>query len=182
VYPETGAKSRRTVLKTLRLPEELALSLEKEAEEEGTTLNALCSSALTKHVEWWSRAQKLGFISTSKAMFKSVLEATDDDRLAIAVRENMPTAWKDMAMFWFGNTSLDTMIRLFTNIFKYGWEVDMSIKTKDKEYTVVLSHELGPKFSLVLMNAIDELFRKESHIQPKFEVENAMVTVHFSVP
>ena len=81
---------RKTRLKTVRLPESLARSLEKEAAEEGTTVNADVNSMIRQHFDWDKKAQEFGFYSIPIRLLKSILEELDDAALARIGREVLP--------------------------------------------------------------------------------------------
>ncbi|MDA4127180.1 MAG: hypothetical protein OK452_08285 [Thaumarchaeota archaeon] len=175
-------QKKRTAVKTFRLPEDVLDFLEKEAEDEGTTLNALVSSILIRHSEWGSMARKLGMISVSKSLLQAALESSRDEELVATSRKILPQGWKDMAMFKFHDFSLESMIQLFKLLTKYGYEADMDVNRVGNKYMISFRHALGPKFSLLLKNAIDELLRVSFHIQPTIETSDASVAVTFSAP
>ena len=175
-------KERRTTIKTFRLPEELLLALEKDAEDEGTTLNALVSTVLARYAEWGSLAKKLGVISVSKGVLTAALDAADEDSLGVASRKTVPTAWKDMTVFRFHELTVDNLIQLWRLITKYGYPADLDVHKDGKEYLLSFRHDLGPKFSVLLANAFDETIRTLFHIQPTVESGDALITVRFTEP
>jgi len=179
---ETPRKERRTAIKTFRLPEDLLTALEKEAEDEGTTLNALVSTILTRYSDWGSMTRKIGMISISHGVLLAALESADENKLAEAAKRIVPTGWKDMAMFKFHEFTIDSVIQLWKLITKYGWSADLDVQKDGREYLLAFRHDLGPRFSLLLANAFDETLRSSFHIQPVIEKSDASITVRFSEP
>ena len=177
-----ASPKRKTVLKTFRFQEELVQALEKEAEEESTSLNALVATALARHSEWVSKARKIGMVHISKTLFETVLEAADAEKLSLLVRQRMPVVLKDMAMFWFQDESLEGIVRLLTLIARFSWGQDLAVYKDGRHYVVSMKHGFGPRFSQVLKDEIDELLRSIYHIQPKVEVSDSLVTFTFDEP
>ncbi|MGD0396126.1 MAG: hypothetical protein ABSB26_04360, partial [Nitrososphaerales archaeon] len=57
-----GKRERKTRLKTIRLSESLVRSLEKEAADEGISVNADINSILGRHFGWDKKAREFGFV------------------------------------------------------------------------------------------------------------------------
>jgi len=171
---------RRTVIKSFRLSEELVSALEAQAKEEGTTINGLCSTVLTRHVEWGALSKVLGMVSFSSGTAMALLESADPKTLAAASRRLMPEKWKGMVMFKNHELTIDGFLDLFKLITKYGYSADLDVQKNGREYRATFRHHLGPKFSLILHNAIDELLRTTFHVVPTFEVSDETLAVTFS--
>ena len=176
---EAVPQKRKTIVKTFRLPEDLVSSLEREADEEGTTLSALVATILLQHREWGHTADKLGIISVSKGVLLSALESADDVKLATTARKLVPPNWRDMAMFRFHSFSMDNLVQLFSLITRYGHSANMDVKKEGKRYLMTIRHPLGPRFSILIGNAIDETLRSEFHVQPSIQYGEASVVIEF---
>lgn len=173
---------RKTTLRTFRFSEELAHSLEAEADEQGATLNALVSSILTKHVEWDAKAMKFGFIPIYKPIFMCLLQASDDRTLTQLGSAVLPAAWKEMASFLFLDSSEVKILDLLSQRGRYLPFVQTEVKREGRKCTIVSHHDLGPKWSIVLHSAFDEFVRKSFHTQPTISVGDTVVTVEFLTP
>jgi hypothetical protein len=155
--------------------------LEEEAADEGTTLNGLVSTVMTRHVEWASLAYRLGMVTISGNMIAAALEAADEAKLDEVARKRLPGTWKDMAIFRFHDSSLETLIRLFSLNSRYSHGGEFDTKKEGNNYTLVLSHKFGRKFSLMFASGLDELLRTTYHIQPVMEFDDALIRFRFSV-
>ena len=180
--PGETVHQRKTTLRTFRFSEELTRALEAEAEEQGITLNAFVSSILTKHVEWDAKAAKFGYIPTYKPIFTWLLQASDDESLTRLGRTVLPAMWKEMASFWFQDSSEGRILDLLSMRSRYLPFIQSEVKREGRKCTIVTHHDLGPKWSVVLRNAFDELARASFHAQPTISVGETVVTVEFSVP
>lgn len=65
---ERAKKSKKTVLKTIRIDKELDDALYKDAQENDINENALISSILVKYIEWDRYAKKFGQSEPDKSL------------------------------------------------------------------------------------------------------------------
>jgi hypothetical protein len=180
--PSETPRRRKTTLRTFRFSEELTHALEAEAEEQGITLNALVSSILTRHIEWDAKAAKFGYIPAYKPIFIWLIQTSDEESLGRLGRTLLPALWKEMASFWFQDSSEDRVLDLLSMRSRYLPFIQTETKKEGRKYTIVTHHDLGPKWSIVLRGAFDELVRTSFHAQPTISVGGTVVTVEFSVP
>jgi hypothetical protein len=178
---ETG-RQRKTTLRTFRFSEELAQALDAEAQEQGMTLNALVSSILTKHEEWDAKAAKFGFIPSYKPVVTALLQASSDASLDRIGRTVVAPMWKEMASFWFQNSSEEGILNLLATRSRLLPFVQSEVKRDSHRLTIVTHHELGPRWSVVMRGAFDELVRTSFRAQPTINGGDTIVTVEFSVP
>lgn len=181
-HEEMGSRHRKTILKTFRFSEELVLLLEKEAEKEGTTINALAGSILTQHLGWEIKAREFGFVPVYKPLFKTLFEALDEETLSRIGRKALPDMWKEMAEFWFQDSSAGKILDIWTMRSRHIPYVQTEVKKQASTYTIVFHHDLGPKWSIVVRSALDELVRKSFLAQPTISVGDTVVTAQFSEP
>jgi len=157
-------------------------SLESEAEGSSITLNAHVSSILTKHIEWDAKAAKFGYIPTYKPIFMELLHAVDDESLRQMGRTILPAMWKEMASFWFEDSSIERILDLLSLRSRHLPYIQTEVKRQGRTCVIVSHHDLGPKWSIVLQSAYDELIRKFFHAQPKTSLGDTVVTAEFSIP
>lgn len=172
-------RARRTGLRTFRLPEDLIAALEKEAQDDGTSLNALISSLAHRHAEWDSRAKRFGFISVHGPLFRGLLDRLDDQTLDQLGRTVLLPLWRDMATFFYNDLLPNRILDFLSMRSRHLTYVQTEVKMQDNLYTVVVHHELGPKWSVVLHAALDEMARQAFHTQPKMSVSGTVVTAEF---
>jgi len=178
---KTNMNERKTRLKTIRISESLARSLEKEATDEGTTVNANVNSILDEHIVWHKKAQEFGFAAIPKQLFKSMLEGLDDETLARIGREVLPSVWKEIAEYWSGDSSPDGILNRLTERSKFTPHFRTRITREEGAYTIVMHHDFGPKWSIVTKNALQEFVKRSFHVEPRISVGESIVTSHFKV-
>ena len=176
-----GRGERKTHLRTLRFSESLALSLEKEAADEGTTVNALANSIIGGYFEWTKKAREFGFLAIHKPIFVSLIEQLDDKTLSRIGREVMSAGWKEMAEFWFQDSSPERILDTLSLRSKSDTKIRTRVTKEDGTYAIVLSHDFGPKWSIVLAGALREFVTKSFHVEPRISQGESVVTARFKV-
>jgi hypothetical protein len=144
---------RKTRLKTIRLSESLVRSLENEAADEGTTVNADINSILSRHFRWDKKTREFGIAEIPMSFLKSILEACDDDALARIGQEVAPSLGKEMTEFWTGDSSPDKILDMVASRTNLNPNFQTRITREQGEYTITLRHNLGPKYSIIVKNA-----------------------------
>ena len=178
---KAGKDEHRSVLKTVRFSEASARSLEKEAADEGTTVNALINSITRQHFEWDKKAQESGFTSIHKTVLKALVDGLDDKTLARIGREVVPGWFEEMAEYWFQDSSPDRILDTISLRFKFNPLMRTEMTREGDKYTVVFRHDLGPKWSILAESAAKELTRKFFHVEPRISRGESVVTCRFKV-
>lgn len=155
-------KKRSTVVRTLRVPTELVASLEAEAEKDGTTLNSISTLSLTKHVKWDRSAEKFGVVGVPRSLLVALLNSIDDGRLLQLSRASLPGILRDMSVFWAHGKSNENLLEILELWGEQGLVYNIKVTRRDEGYSVVIRHDMGRKFSLMLMSALDSLWGENS--------------------
>ena len=101
VISKIGSKSKKTVLKTMRIPDYINGLLEKDADSKGVSVNALISMIMTKYAEWDRYIERFGGITIKPQAFKEILEVVDEDKLADIAKRSGSRFPKEFILFWF---------------------------------------------------------------------------------
>jgi len=172
---------RKTHLKTVRLSESLARSLKEEAANEGTTVNAEINSILGRYFHWDKKAREFGFVAVHKPILMRLVEMADDEEIARMGREVVLATWKEMAEFWLQDSTPDKILEALSLRSKFDPNTRTRVTREGDEYTIVLHHEFGPKYSIALKNALQELVTKSFHATPRLSAGESVVTARFKV-
>jgi hypothetical protein len=178
VDPDKG----KTVLKTIRISESLARSLEKVATDNGTSVNAYINAVINRHFHWDKGAAEFGLITLDSAFFMGLLEALDDETLVRIGREILAPRWKEMSEFFLQDSSPDRILDFLTMRSRINPDKLRTTITKDEDnYAIVCHHDFGPKLSIALKSAIQELVRQSFHTEPRMTAGRSVVTAYFKV-
>jgi hypothetical protein len=176
-----GHQRRKTVLKTFRFSEDLMRSLEFEAMEEGTTINALVGTVITQHLEWEIKARRFGYTPMYKPILRSLLEELGEESLA-KIGKALPEMWKEMAEFWFQDSSAEKVLEFLSFRSRYVPQMQAELKREGNTFTIVYHHDLGTRWSTVIQNALDELVRRSFRTPTTVCTGETVIEVQFPVP
>jgi hypothetical protein len=176
-----GIDKRKTVLRTVRISESLAGSLKNEAADEGTTVNADINSILSQHFEWNKKAREFGIGAVPKSLIMSLIEAVDDETLARVGREVLFPTWKEMAEYWIQDSSPNGLLNFMSFRSKFSPSNLIKITREEDTYTVVSRHDFGPRWSIIIKSAIQELVKQSFHVEPRISMGESVVTTRFKV-
>jgi len=174
-----GETEEKSVVRTIRFTKSSAHSLEKEAAETGMTVNALVNSITRQHYEWDKKAFETGFTSIHKSVLKALLNEVDDKTLTRIGQEVLPASFEDMASYWFQDSSPDSILNAVRMRFKFDPLTRTEVTKKGDEYTVVLRHDLGPKWSVLAEATARALTRKNFHTEPHITRGDSVITTRF---
>jgi len=178
--PKADIGERKTRLKTVRLPESLVRSLEKEATDEGTTVNAEINSIISRHFNWDKKIQEFGIAELPKSMFMSLLEGCDDEMLARVGRESFAVR-KEMAEFFFQDSSPKGILNFLMMRSKFNPRDQTRITQEEDKIAIVMRHDFGPRWSIVVKNGLDEFVKQSFHVEPRISSGESVVTARFKV-
>ena len=179
VISKIGSKSKKTVLKTMRIPDYINGLLEKDADSKGVSVNALISMIMTKYAEWDRYIERFGGITIKPQAFKEILEVVDEDKLADIAKRSGSRFPKEFILFWFKREDLDTYLESLKLLCKYKGYARYEVESDGSEYTVVLIHDLGEKWSNFLRHVVGEGMKSITGIVPRFEVNQDSLVVRF---
>ena len=176
------AKTKKSLLRTVRITPELDEILQKDAQAKRVSVNALLTTILTKYAEWDRYIERFGYMTISKDLFTSVLGAADDAKLTQAALELGQRLPKEVILFFFKELNVDTFLAYMTLTSKYGHIAENEVETTGRNYTVTIHHDLGEKWSNYLSNFIGQTMKNQLGITPQFDlVKNSFVT-RFNAP
>jgi hypothetical protein len=177
-------KRRKTILRTIRLSEDTDSVLERDAQEQNMSVNALISKIMTRYVEWDRIIRKTSGVTISSLLFRAVLNEISDQKLEGIAKDFGVKVIKDLAMMMFGKDDLDTLLKTCSLLGKYSTGVrgsePVSVESKiDGRYVLTLHHDWGPKGSVLFRSFFDNVVRNELGRQPTISVTDDAVTVNF---
>jgi hypothetical protein len=175
-------RKKKTILRTIRLTEEVDDLLEKDAQKQTMSVNALISKIMTKYVEWDSHVEKLGYVSIANSMLKRLMDAVSDEGLEKIARDfSDDQRVRTIALWAFRKVSTETILQTISLVGKYGgvWLTDVKC---DGECVITFHHALGAKGSTFTKYYVDSLVKNEFGTKPKIEATNDAVIVSFPIP
>jgi hypothetical protein len=179
--PNADKGEQKTRLKTIRISESLARSLEEEAADEGTTVNGYINSALNQHLNWDKKTREFGVAEIPKSLLRRILQDCDDEKLARIGREVGPPLWKEMTEFWTQDSSPNGILDFQTKRARFNPNFQTYVTREKGEYTITMRHDFGRKWSVMTEGALQEFVKQSFHVEPRISVGGSVVTARFKV-
>jgi hypothetical protein len=173
---------QKTTTRTIRLPSKIDSILQKDAKEKRTTVNSLISAALTKYAEWDRYAESFGFICLPRNGFKLIIDSLDDEKIKKIAEETGARIAKELTMFIFKKVTLDTFLSMNSLWFRYSGAGTYEIETNERDYTIVIHHELGRKWSTYVAHFASQALKSTLGVVPKINITEYSVVLEFFIP
>ena len=153
---------------SLRINEEIKVRLEKECEEKGIAFNKLLCQVLTRHVRWYTMAEKMDMISMPKTTYKAYSNEITDDKIKKIAKTVGKESFKNYTLLNTGEFTTKSFLEtldLWLTINHISFEHTI---TNNDGHQFVIRHDLGTKFSLLLNEVVnglvEELDRKYTNL------------------
>lgn len=173
-------KNKPTILKTIRISEDIDSLLKKDAASKRTTTNALIHSILTRYLEWDRFAERYGFISVTQETFKTILDKIDEEKLAEASRELGAKVPKDILLFWYGKTGISGFVKYLSLLSDYATFAHFEVTRDGSKYLVTAHHNLGAKWSNYLKSFLETALKTTTGIVGEAETSRNSVSLSFA--
>ena len=179
---EMSARKKKTILRTIRLSEDIDDLLEEDAQDQNISANALISKIMTRYVEWDRITERINYVSISNLFFRALINEISDEKIEEIARNLVTKTIKNIAMLETGKSDFDALVKTFLLVSKYGFNVHtnmpLSADTKvEGQFMITLAHNWGPKGGIFFRNYFDAFIRNELGKQPTINVGNDVVTV-----
>jgi hypothetical protein len=173
-------KTKPTLLKTIRISENIDDLLKKDAASKRTTTNALIHSILTRYLEWDRFAERYGFISVTQETFKTILDKIEEEKLEEAANELGARVPKDILLFWYGKTGVNGFIKYLSLLSDYATFAHFEVTKEGPNYLVTAHHSLGEKWSNYLKAFLETALKTTTGIAGNAEMSRNSVSLSFS--
>jgi hypothetical protein len=171
-----------TTTRTIRLPSNIDAILQKDAKEKRTTVNSLISTALTRYAEWDRYAESFGLICLPRNGFKLIIDSLDDETIKRVAEELGSRSPKELMMFISKEMTLDAFMSLGSLFSRYAGFGAEELEINERNYTLVIHHDLGRKWSIYLAHLGSQGFKSILGVLPKFHITEYSVVFEFFVP
>ena len=170
---------KESVVRTFRLPVKRDRLLTEEAKEKGITLNAMMNSVLTEHQDWLKRATESGFVWIHRSSYRAIIEELDDETLRRIGRTVVPEWVEDMSRYMFQSTDPERILDTLEVRYTHDPLMRVNFIREKGNYTLVFTHDMGPKFSILAEAVTKELVTKYFRVEPETTRGESVVTVKF---
>ncbi len=144
----TRAPSSKSVVRSLRLDEDVDKSLHKLASDEGISVNSLVNRALRRYVVWDVNSSRFGGVTLAGASLTRIMNYLSDDEVREYAQWVAENSVRDFVTFFFGDVTLHTLLKGLKLLGDYGGHFVYEESTTGHVRTVVLKHGRGMKWSI----------------------------------
>jgi hypothetical protein len=175
-----SARKKKTILRTIRLSEDVDALLERDSQEQNISTNALVSKIMTRYVEWDRIMERIGYFYVTNLFFRALINEISDAKLEEIVKVFAVKDAKDIAMWATGKTDFDAMLKALSLLGRYSISPPLSAEIKvDNQCTITLHHDWGPKGTVFFRSYFENFVRTELGRQPAISVTSNVITVSF---
>jgi len=176
-------KRKKTVLRTIRLAEEVDDLLERDASKQNISTNALVGKIMTRYVEWDRVVEKLDFVAFSNALFLALINEVSDEKIQEMASHEAIRQIKNHAIWDSGKTDFDVLLKTILLIGKYGLMTNVSVESwGDGNYVITLRHRWGHKGVVFFRSFFDSFVRNELGVHPTIDMADDVIAVSFHRP
>lgn len=151
--PMHTPRRKKTVVRAIRVTEELDQLLAAEAESKGITVGSLISSIFTKYVAFDRSSERMGSVQMPQQWVTHLLDAASDENLK-RVFPIMTEEFRSQIEFTFGQFTLDSLWQALENAGNYGRLFRTELRTDEKRFNATFYHTFGKKWSQFLEGAV----------------------------
>ncbi len=142
---------------SLRIDGEVKKRLEKECEEKGIAFNKLLCQVLTRHVRWYTMAEKMDMITMPKTAYLAYTDEISDDKIKKIAKTAGKEGFKSYTLLNTGEFTTKSFLEtldLWLTINHISFEHTI---TNNDGHQFVVRHNLGAKFSILLNEMVNDL-------------------------
>lgn len=168
---------KKTMLRSIRLTQDVDKLLEKDAKDRSISVNGLISAIMTKYVEWDRYSERFGYVSLTHESFRYILEATDEDKLISAAKEYGAKVPKEFMLFWFKKTGINSFLKGLSLRCKYAGIAQYELETQGRDYIVTIHHKFGEKWSSFFKTILEQEIKYAVGFPAKFDVTTSSIVI-----
>ncbi len=176
------SNTKKTVLRTIRITEDLDTLLNKDARTKRVNVNTLISSILTKYSEWDRYSERFGVVSLRQDIIKMLIESIEDDKLVQVAKQIGRRVPRELILFLFKKITVEIYLEYLSRLCRYGGYGHYELETDGKDYVITILHNMGIKWSIYLSNAIETGLWATLGAFPKFETTETSIVIRFQLP
>jgi hypothetical protein len=151
------------------------------AEEKGLSFNLLVNQLFTRYCEYGRIAEKLGFIDVAPLSLKNMLSliSNEESEMLGTTSGFSGQNAKQLISMITGKSDLEAFIEALRLMEKNMRAFTADICRKDDDWQIIMSHNLGIKWSYFLKGMVSSTLQNTYHLIPSFEVTETFMTAKF---
>lgn len=159
---------------TLRLDSIILNKLQREAEQKDTSVNALVSHVVRRHIDWHSNAAKAGFVTVRRGLLINLINRLPDKEISSIAEYIAKKETKDFVLLLRNEYNIESALDVIETWIKisghpYRHEVNYT------RHSYVIQHDMGRNWSLYMAEQYRFLFEEFELKKVEFDInENTL--------
>jgi predicted CopG family antitoxin len=175
----TRSPDARSITRTVRIDEDVQEMLEKLAETESISVNALVNKALRKHVVWEAPLEKFDAMDIPLQVLVRIIGYLSDENAKELARTAGTTAAREFMQLMFEAVNLDMVLKYFELQGQQLKSFYFDHRQDSGHHKLTIRHGMGPKWSIYYEELTRSLL-KELGAELDVERSDNQVTAHFN--
>jgi hypothetical protein len=172
------ARKNSDVTRTLRIEGELDSALQKFAQDEGISVNALANRIIRKYVQWDAYAKKFGFITNSSQQLQKMMSYLTEDEARECGRWTGTSFAREYVSFWFKELNFKNLLegaRLLSS--EYAGHYKLEESRENGVHIMIVHHGRGRKWSLFYEEAFKVGLKELAGVDCEIDVSENQIIV-----
>lgn len=166
----------KTVAKSFRINQEALEALREEARKQTISLNTLVNQLLVSYSEFGRYMKQMHSLTLTRQTFSEMLSAIPEDKLTEFARNAGKSVPEAVIESKHGKMTLNGLIEFIHYLSAYANLFEYNEKDENGHWTITLTHELGPKWSLFIANYMEQAMASAG-VKAKCTVSDRSTTV-----
>ena len=156
---------------TLRLDSIILNKLQREAERKDTSVNALVSHIIRRHIDWHSNAAKAGFVTVRRGLLIDLINRLPDKEISSIAEYIAKKETKDFVLLLRNEYNIESALDVIETWIKisghpYRHEVNYT------RHSYVIQHDMGRNWSLYMAEQYRFLFEEFELKRVEFDIND----------
>jgi len=156
---------------TLRLDSIILNKLQREAEQKDTSVNALVSHVVRRHIDWHSNAAKAGFVTVRRGLLIDLINRLPDKEISSIAEYIAKKETKDFVLLLRNEYNIESALDVIETWIKisghpYRHEVNYT------RHSYVIQHDMGRNWSLYMAGQYRFLFEEFELKRVEFDIND----------
>jgi len=156
---------------TLRLDSIILNKLQREAEQKDTSVNALVSHVVRRHIDWHSNAAKAGFVTVRRGLLIDLINRLPDKEISSIAEYIAKKETKDFVLLLRNEYNIESALDVIETWIKisghpYRHEVNYT------RHSYVIQHDMGRNWSLYMAQQYRFLFEEFELKRVEFDIND----------
>ena len=169
------ARDGKTVAKSFRINQAALEALQEEARKQTISLNTLVNQLLVSYSEFGRYMKHVHSVMLTRQTFAEILNAAPEDKLIEAAKKAGKSAPETIVESMYGKVTLNGLLEYLHYLSGYANLFEYSEKEENGHWTITMTHELGPKWSLFIGNYFSQSL-ESAGVKSKYKISDRSTT------